>query len=137
VIEVGAGTMSTSAYIEAKSLERRRICCARYDVIDPNKNGHSFAPASTLPQLEGQSLQIIMTFEETMAKLCVVWRSCRAPPRRVQRAVAGQGCFLAASVLDHLGDEVTMTIENEFQKSDRLERRQRRSTDCYPPDRPR
>ncbi len=55
MIEVGAGTMSTSAYIEAKSLERRRICCARYDVIDPNKNGHSFAPASTLPQLEGQS----------------------------------------------------------------------------------
>ena len=46
-------------------------------------------------------------------------------------------CFLAASVLDHLGDEVTMTIENEFQKSDRLEGRQRRSTDCYPPDRPR
>ena len=94
MIEVGAGTMSTSAYIEAKSLERRRICCARYDVIDPNKNGHSFAPASTLPQLEGQSLQIIMTFEETMAKLYEVWRSCRAPHAESSGLLPDRGAFL-------------------------------------------
>jgi hypothetical protein len=94
VIEVGAGTMSTSAYIEAKSLERRRICCARYDVIDPNKNGHSFAPASTLPQLEGQSLQIIMTFKETMAKLYEVWRSCRAPHAESSGLLPDRGAFL-------------------------------------------
>jgi hypothetical protein len=38
-----------------------------------------------------QGDKIIMTFEETMAKPCEVWRPCRPPPRRVQRAVAERG----------------------------------------------
>jgi hypothetical protein len=66
-----------------------------------------------------QGDKIIMTFEETMAKLCEVWRSCRASPRRVQRAVAGRGyarVLSSAFVLDHLGDEVTMTIETNSRK---------------------
>jgi hypothetical protein len=63
--------------------------------------------------------KIIMTFEETMAKPCEVWRPCRAPPRRVQRVLPNGDmpeCFLAAFVLDHLGDEVTMTIETNSRK---------------------
>jgi hypothetical protein len=54
-----------------------------------------------------------------MTKLCEVWRSCRPPPRRV-RGLLPDGdvpeCFLATFVLDHLGNEVTMTIETNSRK---------------------
>jgi hypothetical protein len=46
-------------------------------------------------------------------------------------------CFLAAFVLDHLGDEVRMMIETNSRKLIGCSDGSARGTDCCPPDRPR
>jgi hypothetical protein len=44
-------------------------------------------------------------------------------------------CFLAAFVFDHLGDEVTMTIETNSRKLIGWSDASAKGTDCYPPNR--
>jgi hypothetical protein len=81
----------------------------------------------------------IMTFEETMTKLCEVWRSCRASPAESSGLLPDGDmpeCFLAAFVLEHLGDEVTMTIGTNSRKVIGWSDGSAGGTDCYPPDRP-